>query len=232
MTVAVASLPKVCPLLPTVENYYSRVLQPIIGELQFALLYHPEKISNMEILLRKIPADARLRLLSEFLTYFLQCCRFGDDSTQCIRIQSILTLCPLAASTRDIEGMTSLHYFCMRGKGLCDLPILFKILEINPDLVRVQNNFGESPLHQLVGQNHPDPKVIGILFNACPPAFGQVIPCNSKYPLHIIMANTRINSSASCLEAAKIIMTGKKLNQFKILGHELLPYLILIITHS
>lgn len=219
MTVLVApipcSVPKVCPLLPAVENYYSRVLQPIIGDLQFALLYHPENVKNMEILLKKIPTEARIRLLSEFLVYFLQCCRFGDDITQCVRIQSILTLCPEAASTRDIEGMTSLHYFCMRGKGLSDLPILFKILEINPDLVQVQNNFGESPLHQLVGQNHPDPKIIQILLKACPRAFQQVIPLSSKYPLHVILANTRLNSSFSCLEAAKIVMTGKTIIQMR-----------------
>lgn len=203
-------LSKDCPLLPTVDNYYSRVLQPIIVDLQYTLLYDPENFIIMEGLLKKIPNHARLGLLSEFLAYFLQCCRFGDDATQCARILNILKLCPPSASSKNSEGMTSLHYFCMRNKGMCDLPILFKILEIDPDLPKVQNNFGESPLHQLVGQSHPDPKVLGILLKSCPDAFKQAIACSNKYPLHVILANPRLNFNFNCMEAAKLVMTGVK----------------------
>ena len=205
-----SSMPKDCPLLPAVETYYSRVLQPIITDLQYALLYNTNDYESIEQLLRKVPCDARLQLLSQFLSYFLQCCRFGDDATQCVRILNILKLCPAAASSRDIEGMTSLHYFCMRAKGHSDLPILFKLLEINPDLPKIQNNFGESPVHQLVGQNYPDPQVIKIILKVCPEAFKQIIPCSSKYPLHVILANSRLNFNFNCMEAAKIVMMGKQ----------------------
>lgn len=199
-----------CPLLPVVDNYYSRVLQPIIVDLQYSLLYDPENFTAMEGLLKKIPSHARLSLLSDFLAYFLQCCRFGDDTTQCTRILNILRLCPPSASTKNTEGMTSLHYFCMRNKGTCDLPILFKILEINSDLPKIQNNFGESPLHQLVGQSHPDPKVLEIILKSCPDAFKQAIACTNKYPLHVILANPRLNFNSNCLDAAKLVMTGIK----------------------
>lgn len=198
----------VCPVLPSVHNHYSRILQPIVGELQFSLLYHCENYDYMVKLLWKIPTDARLRLCSEFLTFFLQSRWFGDDATQSIRILNILKLCPLSACTRDSDGMTSLHHFCMRGKGICDHEILRRILEINPDLPLVQNNLGESPLHQLVAQNYPDPNVIAAILKACPMACRQVIPCSGKLPLHLIFTNSRLNSNASCFEAAKMIVRG------------------------
>ena len=198
-----------CPILPTVHNHYSRILQPIVGELQFSLLYNCENYDYMVMLLRKIPTDARLRLCSEFLTFFLQCCWFGDDATQSLRILNILKLCPLAACTRDTEGMTSLHHFCIRDKGICDSEILKRILEINPDLPLVQNTLGESPLHQLVGQDYPDPKVVVAILTACPMACRQAIPCSGKLPLHVIFSNSRLlTSRINKLEAAILIMEG------------------------
>jgi hypothetical protein len=197
-----------CPILPTVHNHYSRILQPIVGELQFSLLYNCENYDYIVMLLRKIPTDARLRLCSEFLTFFLQCCWFGDDTTQSVRILNILKLCPLAACTRDSEGMTSLHHFCKRDKGICDYEILKKILEINSELPLVQNNLGESPLHQLVAQPYPDSKVIAAILTACPMACRQAIPCCGKLPLHVIISNSRLTSKRNNLEAAILVMEG------------------------
>jgi hypothetical protein len=104
--------------------------------------------------------------------------------------------------------MTSLHHFCIRDKGKCDSEILKRILEINPDLPLVQNNLGESPLHQLVGQDYPDPKVVVAILTACPTACRQAIPCSGKLPLHVIFSNSRLTSRINKLEAAILIMEG------------------------
>jgi hypothetical protein len=104
--------------------------------------------------------------------------------------------------------MTSLHHFCKRDKGICDYEILKKILEINRELPLVQNNLGESPLHQLVAQNYPDSKVIVSILTACPMACRQAIPRCGKFPLHVIISNSRLTSKRNNLEAAILIMDG------------------------
>jgi hypothetical protein len=104
--------------------------------------------------------------------------------------------------------MTSLHHFCKRDKGICDYEILKKILEINSELPLVQNNLGESPLHQLVAQPYPDSKVIAAILTACPMACRQAIPCCGKLPLHVIISNSRLTSKRNNLEAAILVMEG------------------------
>jgi hypothetical protein len=207
-TISMTILLTDCPALPSVNNYYAHILKPVICDLNTTCLKNPHDYDHMQSLLDRVPHDSRLEVMSRFLFYFLQCCRlpFDDDIKQSVRIMNILKLSPQSASARDSEGMTSLHYYCMRGTS--DLDILHRLLEINRDLPGIENNFGETPLHQVVGQIRPNPAVVAAFLKACPSAFKQASQSSRKYPLHVILANTRLNSNPWCMKSAELVMEG------------------------
>ena len=197
-----------CPNPPDPNKYDKLQTEQKVENFLTSLKNCPDSYDYFVRQLQRIKHCELLLFCSYSLKYLLLRCRLGDDLTKCSRILHILNSCPAAARARDNEGMTSLHYFCMRGKGACDYPILEKLLEIDPDLPMVPNIFGESPLHQLAGQNNPDPKVISALIRACPPALMQASPMNGNYPLHIVLSGSCLSLNANNLEVAKILITG------------------------
>ena len=199
---------KRCPILTDPTNYDRLQTEQRFEKFLTSLKDNPDSFNYFERQFQRIQHCNLIFFCNYSLKYLLLRCRLGDDLTQCSRILHILNSCPASARARDKEGMTSLHYFCMRGKGSCDYPILEKLLEIDADLPMVRNIFGESALHQLVGQNNPDPMVISALVRACPSALMQALPINGNYPLHILLSGSCLSLNANKLEVAKILMKG------------------------
>ena len=197
-----------CPNPPGASKYYELQTEQKIVKFLASLKNYPESYDYFERQFQQVKHCDLLLFCNCSLKYLLLRCRLGDDVTQCSRILHILNSCPASAGAKDSEGMTSLHYFCMRGKGACDNSILEKLLELQPDLPMVQNIYSESPLHQLAGQNNPDPKVISALIRACPLALMQALPITGRYPLHIVLSGSRLCLNANNFEVAKILMKG------------------------
>jgi hypothetical protein len=197
-----------CPIPPDPNKYDKCRTEQKFENFLTSLKNYPESYDYFEIQFQRIKRCDLSLFCNHSLKYLLLRCRFGDDLTQCSRIMLILNTCPASVGARDSEGMTPLHYFCMRGKGACDYPILERLLEIDPDLPMARNIYGESPLHQLSGQNNPDPIVISALIRSCPQALKQTLFFNGRYPLHIVLSGSRLSLNANNIEVAKILMKG------------------------
>lgn len=157
-----------CPILPSVTQYRKQQYQKLIALLQ-EYINEPHSSQVVKKLLKHVPlADQRV-IMGSMMLYLLQTRRNSNDDH---RILGILAVCPAAATFHDFEVMNAVHYFCTtHAAGTDNLSVLFTLLEAFPNLPRLQNKFGESPLHQLLGQNRPDPRILRAFMKMCPEAF-------------------------------------------------------------
>lgn len=199
-----------CPILPCVQQYRKQQYEKLMGLLQ----QHVDCPVNLKKLIQHVPLYDQRIMLGSILLYLLQTRRNPHDDQ---RILGILEVCPQAATFRDNELMNPMHYLCMRQFGTADdLSILFVLLEAFPNLSRLQNKFGESPLHQLLGQNRPDPRVLRAFVKMCPEAFRDTISYKEggRLPVHIIMLNSRLDQDPAIIECTRLCIEAFHLGMF------------------
>jgi hypothetical protein len=164
-----------CPLLPCAEKWVHARQKSTIGQLRWSLRNCFDSDDVITRLLDCLPVSVQVDVMSEFLFFYVQqgyVHGAEPRKTMNNKALKIIRLCPKAALSRDEEGMTCLHYFCMRNwreaERSSDSQLLDEILNAFPESPMTLNGFGESPMHQLCGHSVPNVNFLKAMVSACP----------------------------------------------------------------
>ena len=137
----------VCPTLPCPASFRANQNLTIQNSIVMTIQNEPENLAALQQLVQNLDVSDKASLFGNLLLFYMQ--RRAEDADD-QRLLTILRLCPVAVFCRDDQNMSCMHYFVMRQTPYIDgAQLLYALLDLAPQLPGVQNNFGESPLHQV-----------------------------------------------------------------------------------
>ena len=139
--------PIFCPTLPSPASFRATQNLTIQNAIVTTIQNEPENLAVLQQLVQNLDASDKASLCGNLLLFYMQRRRENADDQ---RMLTILRLCPVAVFCRDDQNMSCFHYFVMRQTPYIDgAQLLYALLDLAPQLPGIQNNFGESPLHQV-----------------------------------------------------------------------------------